>query len=594
MAGLGANLLALLEANVDATPNESFLYYKYSSRYEPLSFNSLYQKVELCGRNLAALGVSEGDRVGILSSNRPEWVISDLAVLSLKAVVVPLYPTLAAKEIEHIVNHSGIKILILEDQEMMDKVLSVRKNCPSLERVVFIRTNVAAIPELCIAYSKLLSPDIENEVKIPVLKQRIASISDDQLATIIYTSGTTGDPKGVMLTHKNFLSNVEDVLDAFKISSSDVLLSFLPLSHVFERTVGYYTFLAVGGKIYYARSIQTVIEDVADARPTVFISVPRLYEKIQAGVISKLGFLKKVLFKLALNVGRSVAYGKPWEDGQEYPFLFRLCQKVIFKKVADKLGGRIRFFVSGGAPLSGSVFDFFECMGFPMVEGYGLTETSPVIAGSRLDAVRKPGSVGQVMASQTIDLTDEGELKVKGPNVMLGYYDNDPATKKVIKNGWFHTGDIARIDEDGYVFICDRLKEIIVLSNGKKVTPQSIETEMKSNQYIAQIMLIGDRYNYITALIVPDIEILSKQVPIFKTHADPQDWVKTPEAYQFFQKQIDPFMKDLSSFEQIKKFTLVPSEFSQESGELTPTLKFKRRVILEKYKNEIAAMYAEG
>jgi len=594
MAQLAANLLALLEAHVDQSPNESFLYYKYSSRYEPLSFNSLYQKVELFSRNLSALGIGEGDKVGILSTNRPEWVVADLAIMSLKAVVVPLYPTLAAKEIEHIINHASIQILVLEDQEMMDKVLSIRKNCASLKHVVFIKSNVAAVPELCIAYSKLLSPESQLEVKIPSLKDRIRSIDAEQLATIIYTSGTTGDPKGVMLTHRNFLSNVADVLDAFSISETDSLLSFLPLSHVFERTVGYYTFLAVGGKIYYARNVKTVIDDVVDAKPTIFISVPRLYEKIQTGVISKLSFLKKILFSLALKVGRSAAYGQPWEDGKEYPFLFRMCQKVIFKKVSDKLGGRIRFFVSGGAPLANSVFDFFECMGFPMVEGYGLTETSPVIVGSRLDAPRKSGSVGQVMASQKIDVTDDGELKVKGPNVMLGYYQDEVATKKVIKDGWFYTGDIAEIDDEGYVFIRDRLKEIIVLSSGKNVAPQPIETMIKNNPFIAQIMLIGDCHSYLTALIVPDFEILIKTVPIFKTHADPHDWVATPQAEAFFAKQLAPYMKDLAPFEQIKKFTLIANEFKQESGELTPTLKFKRRVILKKYAAEIDAMYSES
>ena len=587
-------LLTLLETHVDERPNDSFLYHKYGSRYEAISFASLYNKVEQFSRGLAGLDVKESDKVGILASNCPEWVITDLAVLSLKAVVVPLYPTLSAKEIEQLINHAEIKVLILEDQQMMDKVLSVRKTCPSLKHLIYIQSKIAAIPELCIAYSKLLSPETDASIKMVSLKDRIRKIDSDQLATIIYTSGTTGEPKGVMLSHRNFISNVEGVLDAFSLSETDVLLSFLPLSHVFERTVGYYTFLAVGAKIYYARSIQTVLADLVDAKPTVFISVPRLYEKIQAGVVSKVSFFKKPLFYLALYVGRSVACGKPWKDNQEYPFVFRVFQKLIFNKVSQKLGGQIRFFVSGGAPLVPSVFDFFESMGFPMVEGYGLTETSPVIAGSRLDSVRKKGSVGQVLNPQEVQLTEEKELKVKGPNVMMGYYKNEKATKEVLKNQWFHTGDIARIDEDGYLFIEDRIKEIIVLSNGKKVAPQPIETLIKSHPYIEQFMLIGDCHSYITALIVPDMDAIAKDVAIFKTHADPKDWIDTPDAELFIRRQLAPFMKDLAPFEQVKKFTLIKREFSQESGELTPTLKLKRRVILKNYADDIEKMYLES
>ena len=264
---------------------------------------------------------------------------------------------------------------------------------------------------------------------------------------------------------------------------------------------------------------------------------------------------------------------------------------MYLKKVADKLGGNIRFFVSGGAPLARSVFEFFESMGFPVVEGYGLTETSPCIAGCRLDQVRKAGSVGQVLASQEVSLTDAGELVVKGPNIMQGYFENDKATKEVIKQGWFHTGDIATIDEDGYIFIVDRLKEIIVLSNGKNVAPQPIETTIKNNPYIAQIMLVGDNHSYITALIVPDFEALTRDIDISKTHADPKDWVETPEAKTFFKKQLKPYLSDLAPFEQIKQFSLVRDEFTQESGELTPTLKFKRRIILDRYNDQISEMY---
>ena len=329
---IAKNILELLEAHVDHKPNESFLYHKYTSRYEAISFNALYQKVEQFSLGLASLGVSEQDNVGILSTNRPEWVVADLSILSLKAVTVPLYPTLSSKEILHLLNHARIEILILEDQEMIDRVLTIKDECKFLKKIIFIQTNVAAIPELCVSFANVISLGLESSGVRPSLKQRIKDISSDQLATIIYTSGTTGDPKGVMLTHHNFLSNISDVVDAFALNENDVVLSFLPLSHVFERTVGYYTLLAIGGRIYYARSVQTVIEDVVDAKPTVFISVPRLYEKIQAGVLSKLSFVKKLLFFAALQVGKSVSLGKPWHDGKEFPFIFRLCQKVVFKK----------------------------------------------------------------------------------------------------------------------------------------------------------------------------------------------------------------------------------------------------------------------
>ena len=588
------NLLTFLEKHVQDRPHDPFLHAKKNSNYEAITFLSLYQSIAQLSAALSEMGISNNDKVAILSNNRPEWVMTDLAVLSLSAVVVPIYPTVPASDIAYIINHSGSKIIVLENQEMIDKVLSVKDQCPNLERIVFIESNVAAAPEICTPFSKLLQQGIQlQQTMAKPLAERIPLIESEQLATIIYTSGTTGVPKGAQLTHANFTSNIQDILLAFELDERDSVLSFLPLSHVFERTIGYYMIMAIGGKIFYARSIQTVIEDVVDASPSVFISVPRLYEKIEAGIKSKLSLVKKAVFFLGLYVGRHTCMGKPYSRDAKHPFLFRMFQKLVFKKVKDKLGGNIRFFVSGGAPLSKSVFEFFECMGFPVVEGYGLTETSPCIAGSRLNAERKAGSVGQVLDSQEISITEEGELIVKGPNVMQGYYNPPENDVSPIKKGWFHTGDVAHVDDDGYIFIKDRIKEIIVLSNGKNVAPQPIETLIKNNPYISQVMLVGDNRSYITALIVPDIEILTKSVRI-KSHADPRDWLEGPQAHNFFKNQIQPVMQKLASYEQIKRFAVLPHEFTQESGELTPTLKLKRRVIQEKYTELIDSLYPQS
>ncbi|MBT5855912.1 long-chain fatty acid--CoA ligase [bacterium] len=589
------NLVDLLLTQVRTQPDAPFLHRKIDGIYQSLSFNEVYENTLFAAVGLQVNGLQEGDKVAMLSHNRPEWVIGDLATQSIRGVNVPIYPTLSPEDIGYILKDSESKAVIVENSSYAEKVMKVVSKCPKLDLIIIIdQDDIGWRPTEGIrikTLDEIVEDGINTDVEIKeALQNLMKALRPADLASIVYTSGTTGNPKGVALTHGNFVANVTDIMETWKIDETDRLLSFLPLSHVFERTAGYYVPMAFGAQIYYAESIDTVAADMLLVQPTILISVPRLYEKIRTKILENLSGVKKRLFGWALRIGRRV-YIQNRDEKIRIMDRIRLswAKRLVFSKVIKKTGGSIRYFVSGGAPLSKEVNEFFEGMGFSVVEGYGMTETSPVIA-SNPPWDRRGGSVGIPLPSVKVKLAKDGELLVKGPSVMSGYYKKPGKTKDAFdKDGWLRTGDIAKIDSDGYIQIVDRKKELIVLSNGKKVPPLPIEELIKGSRYVNQIILVGDKHNYISALIVPEIEALSKQFP----HLDsPEDKaLNAPDIRAFIKKVIASKCGQLSRHEKIKTFYLLAKPFSEEAGELTPTLKYKRKVICKKYAKQIGAMY---
>lgn len=590
------NLVHLLLHQLSVRSDRAGFYIKQDGAFHGVTFLKCFHDVQALALGLKSLDIVHGDRVALLSNNCLAWAVSDLAILSLGAINVPIYATLTGPEIAYMLRDSQAKMVIAETEEHLHKILEHKGSCPDLQTIVMIAPVTPHEPNIH-RYDKLLSQgrlatDRERELYL----DGIDKVSHDDMASIVYTSGTTGNPKGVMLTHGNFLSNVRDILAAIPLSSEDSVLSFLPLSHVFERTAGYYTVLAIGGTIYYAESIDTVRADIGLAKPTAMISVPRLYEKMQAGILDSLSGIKKTMFFWALKVGQQ--WNNALTRRGKVPFMLRvkhfIAYRIVYHKIKQRMGGKLRFFVSGGAPLSKDLGRFFSHLGILIIEGYGLTETSPVIACNRVNAY-KFGTVGKALPSQDVRLADDGELLVKGANVMKGYYNLPKETAEAIdENGFFHTGDIAEIDAEGFIRIVDRKKEIIVLSNGKKVPPQMVELRLTASKFISQAVVVGENHNYLTALLVPDFSKLQKWAST--RDVDTEDiptLLSHPTVQSFYYAVVKKALSELASFEQVKKFLLLPHEFSPELGEVTPSLKLRRKVIYQKFEQEIACMYAD-
>ncbi len=534
---------------------------------------------------LSRAGVAPGDRVALFSENRPEWHILDFACHILGAVPVPLYATLPAAQVRYIVRDSGSQLVLVSGRERAQTCLAAVGDLSGV-RVVGVDRGLADGLQ---ALHDLVLPPSRRWPEPPALR-------GGDLASLIYTSGTTGEPKGVMLSHTNFISQVSNVRPLYPITERDICMSFLPLSHVFERTVDY-VFFDRGSQINYVESIERVPAQLTEIRPTIMVSVPRLYERSYIKIISKVqheGGAKRRLFEWALRVGREVR-GAEWRGGRASAFArgqFAVARSRVFSKVLDRLGGRLRFTISGGAPLAREVAEFFDIIGLPILQGYGLTETAPVIAANRLDANRL-GSVGQVFPGVEVRIATDGEILARGPNIMLGYWGKPEATAEVVDaDGWLHTGDVGYLDADGYLFITDRKKDIIVTSGGKNVAPQPIEGRLGATPYVAQAVLIGDKFPYLTALIVPNFENLG-------THfsekgmagLNPEDVARHPETEALVGAAVRQVNTELATHERIRRFRILTREFSMEEGEITPTLKIRRRVIAERYADLIEGMY---
>jgi long-chain acyl-CoA synthetase len=573
--------------------------FKKEGAWQEVTFKAAVDKVEKICAGLASLGIKKGDTVSIISQNRLEWAMTDYSTVALGALLVPIYPSLLPDQIKYILNDSETKVVIIEDQTQLHKVESIRSQLLYTNQFIILDDEGKSIPANWNKYETLIEKGISILEKEPdfVLKQ-IDQVSLDDWATIIYTSGTTGEPKGAILTHKNFLSNIEDASSILDVYDTDVFLSFLPLSHIFERMAGHYLSCYHSCIVAYAESIDAVAQNLTEIKPTVMVSVPRLYEKIYARVIDMIESgppLKRKIFYWALGVGKE--YINLVMENKPVPGLLRTKQKLAFKLVFHKLharvGGRTRFFVSGGAPLSADIAEFFGAAGIKILEGYGLTETSPVIAVNQENNFRF-GTVGPVIPNIEVKIAEDGEILTRGNHVMVGYFKKEEETREAIDDeGWFYTGDIGMIDDRGMLKITDRKKNIIVTSGGKNIAPQPIENMLITSQYIEQALVIGDKRKFCSAIIVPSEEnIKSWAAEMNVKFSDYSEMISLPEIDKLIYSEIERLTTGLASYETIKNFIFAKAPFSIESGELTPSLKIKRNIVEKNYAAEIDRMYA--
>ncbi|MEP6622579.1 MAG: long-chain fatty acid--CoA ligase [bacterium] len=573
------------------------LQYKANGVYQPISSRTLADRVRRVALGLHELGVNVGDRIAIFSENRPEWAITDYACVTAGFTDVPLYPNLPPEQAAYIIRDSGAVVLFVSDAEHAAKIAQVRDTCPSLKLVITFSATRDRGVDHTLAELEERGVAVDDEAHATDYRTRADAVKPDDLATLIYTSGTTGDPKGVMLTHDNLFSNVMVSAEAIPFEGNDVGLSFLPLSHIFERMAGHYLMLHVGCSIAYAESIDTVPVDMQIVRPTLVLSVPRLYEKMYARVLENAlagGDLKKRIFFWARTVAEEWANEKlvGLEPSGLLALKYRIAQKLVFSKLQTRTGGRLRYFVSGGAPLAAEINKFFYAAGLVILEGYGLTETSPVICVNTPAAFRI-GTVGKVMPGAEVSIASDGEILTRGPNVMKGYYNKPDATLEAIDpDGWFHTGDIGEL-RDGFLAITDRKKDIIVTAGGKKIAPQPIESLIKTNKYVSQAVVIGDKRKFPVVLVVPNWEQLEKYAKIKNfLWTDRSQLLEMPIIQAKMDKEVRSQLGGLANFEMPKKIALLEHDFSIERGELTPTLKVKRRVIDKTYKDVIDGLYA--
>ncbi len=593
------NLVQIYLNRVTLHPTREALFYKQEGKYQALTWGEWADRVKKTALGLYALGVRCGDRVGVLSENRPEWTMADLGTLSLGAATVPIYPTSSTQDIAYLVKDAGIKALFVSNAGLLEKVKGLFLEHSGLKQIVsfdHVGEQQADILPFAGLLEKGRCQSFNNSTLYETL---VARVKPSDMATIIYTSGTTGPPKGVVLTHQNFISNYRGAQEYITVSPNDLSLSFLPLSHVFERLAGYYFMIAQGARIAYAENMQTVPEDLLAVSPTVAAAVPRFFEKIHANIFTKaksMSPLQQTIFNWALAVGKQMAETKI----NKTPVSGRLAlqhffaDRIVFSKIRAGLGGRIRFFISGGAPLDSELARFFYSVGILILEGYGLTETSPVIAVNSL-AHFKFGTVGKVLPNVRVRIAEDGEILTQGPCVMKGYYKGLDATREVIRDGWFVTGDIGELDTDGFLKITGRKKDIIVTSGGKNISPQNIENLILRDPLFQQVVVIGDRRNYLVALIVPQPEELKQEATHLSLNG--LGWEKLlehPKIYARVQCRVEQQTRDLAAYEQIKYFSLLSREFTISTGELTPTLKIKRKIVAEKYKDCIEALYQKG
>ena len=562
------------------------------------SSKELFERVRDFSLGLGGLGMSAGDRVAIVSESRPEWIISDLAVLAAGAVTVPVYPTLSPAQARYILQDSGARIAIVSTRVQLEKIQEIRHLLPALEAVVVMD------PQLASGASVIALEEIARRGHARMtgewgagreFRDAARRVTPHQLATIIYTSGTTGEPKGVMLTHANLVANLYSGANALEVGEGDTALSFLPLSHAFERMVSF-VYLLTGVTVIFAESFDTIGRDIGLVRPTVITGVPRVYEKLQARIMEKGqsgSAVKARLFRWAIGVGlsRARALLRGRKPSALTALQVPLADKLVFSKVREGVGGRLRFVVSGSAPLAPAVTEFFQGLGLPVIEGYGLTETAPILTVNP-PAAPRVGTVGRPVAGVELRIADDGEILARGPNVMPGYYNKPDATAEVLKDGWFHTGDIGAIDAEGYLTITDRKKDLIVTSGGKKIAPQPIEAILKRSPLVSEAVVLGDRQKYAAALIVPDFAALERRLKdLGRSPADRAELVKREDVLALFQEIVDGLNRELSPFEQIKRIAILPREFSIDSGELTPTLKVKRKVVEDEWAEEIGRLY---
>ncbi len=555
--------------------------------WTPISSKQMYGRVRAVAEMLQRWGIGKGDRVALVGDNRWEWPVSDYAILAIGAVDVPLYQTLTPEQEAYILKDSGAKAILLSNRDQYDKLIKAG-DLPDLQHVAVwddgAFEGAETFPEIMKRAPELEQPDAAFDALV-------ASAKPEDLASVIYTSGTTGDPKGVMLTHGNLGSNLQHSTEGLRIEPSDISISYLPLSHALARHQDY-AFSAIGAQIAYLSKFDDLSKGMKIIRPTIFVAVPRVFEKVRQAVEGRAHGFQKKIFEWALKQGAKqkdvVARGE-----QPGSLLWKLADKLVFVKIREAFGGRVKVFISGGAPLGQETTDWFLSVGVRVFEGYGLTETSPVVSRNTFDGY-KAGTVGKIIPNMDARLASDGELEVQGSSVFAGYWQNEDATKKEFtEDGWFKTGDIGKI-EDGFLSITDRKKELMKTSGGKYIAPQPLESKLKVDALVGQAALIGDNKKFVSVLISPNFHALegwAKSNGV--SSSDHAEMVKDPKVQKAYDDLIAKVNGGLAHYETIKKVILVPEEWNVDSGELTPSLKLKRRVINEKYKEQIDAVYKE-
>lgn len=577
--------------NADRWAHQPAMMAKWDGRYHSITWQRLAEQIKRYGRGLLALGITPGERVAIMAPNSPRWAYADLGAMACGGITVPVYHTESMDAIVHILADSGSRVIFVQSQRSAAELLRRRNKLPQMQQLVFLSeelelSGVLSLQEFLAAGEKIPAAQLENALRMT---------RGDDLASLVYTSGTTGPPKGVMLSHTNILANIADAAALIDVGPADTCLSFLPLSHVFERIDGYYFMLRQGVTIAYAEGLEAVPVNLTEVSPTIVISVPRLYEKMFARIMERVlsgPWLRKQIFFGALKAGRMAARKKlaGASPGNALRLLLKVADHLVFAKLRERLGGRLRFFVSGGAPLSTDIAEFFLAAGIDIFEGYGLTESAGGIAVNTPDA-RRLGTVGRPFANIDVRIAEDGEILLRGAGIFQGYWQRPEDTAEAFSDGWFKTGDTGTLDDEGYLKIIDRKKDIIITAGGENIAPQNLENLLKTDKYIANVMVYGDRKPYLTALVVPNLDNLEtfahEEHIDFLDHCD---LVNHPRVLALIRERIDALQREMTSFQRIKRFTLLSQDFAKE--EITPTMKLKRKTISDHYQDILERMYA--
>jgi len=581
--------------SVSRAGGKEFVRYHDGNEWVSVTYRAFAERVERLGAGLLALGLEPGDRVALLSENRIEWSLTDYAAMSAGLITVPLYATLPASQIAYILRDSEARAVVVSTPSQAEKIAEIRASCPALGTVVCM--DAAATDKVEGARSLEEVERLATDEGLRLLRAQRDRVRAEDVLTFIYTSGTTGNPKGVILTHDNFLSNVEAALEVLEITPNDLFLSFLPLSHVFERMAGHYLPMYAGATIAYSRGLRFLVNELKEVAPTVMACVPRFYESLQERVLKSVESqpaIRQKIFHWAMKQGR--AKSQAIQEKRSLGLLLKatnaIAHRLVFHKLHETVGGRLRFFVSGGAPLALSTAQFFHAAGILILEGYGLTETSPVISVNRERNFRF-GTVGPAIPGVEVKIAPDGEILSRGRHIMKGYFKLEKETAEAIDaDGWFHTGDLGELDNEGFLRITGRKKNLIKLSNGKYVAPEPIENALKASPYISESVVFGDAQKVAGALIVPRFAVLEELAQREGYPMDRAELVKHPLVRKLYRQEIDRLTPDLADYERIRVFLIADHEFTVDSGELTPTLKVRRKEVLQAYASEIAALYA--
>lgn len=584
----------LLFDSIRRTPEKKALVFKRHGQIKHYDYEEFGNQIRYLTTAFSKLGIVPGEKVAIISNNRPEWTISDFSIMCHRNVVVPIHQNIPAEQMLYILKNSETRAIFIENEEHYQKLKEIETH---LSKVRVIISYNKIDDENVLFYDDIVEKGRLLYHKEPeCFMESMESLDSKEVCTIVYTSGTTGEPKGVMLYHEAFVKEIISSEDRLGLAEDEVFLSFLPLSHLYERVAGHWTPMYRTNTIFYSESIKTVIDDIQVAKPTVIVSVPRLYEKITEKILTQVdhgSIIKQKLFYWALNVGKEYNVRK-YENTLNYGIKkkFQIADKIVFSKIKNKLGGRLKFPIAGGAPLSVKTLKFFEALGLNIIEGYGMTETHLIIALTPAEKIRY-GSCGKPLDILDVKIADDGEVLVKGPTAMAGYYKNQKNTEEIIDaEGYLHTGDIGYLDEDNFLYLTDRKKNMIVTAGGKNIAAAPIEALLRKSRYIDEVCLIGDKRKFISALIVPNFEKLGKWAENHELNfVSNEELIELPKIKNFIWEEIEQLQEKLATFEKVKKIAMIPREFCMEREELTPSLKLRKKQILINFKDMIDKIY---